>query len=130
MPNFRWPRGPVLLLLLSILLILVPERWEGPVIYIIDDRHALTVLDCIAMIPVLISVTWIQRGIWKRRIYLFNKVTMYPGASVLIVFSMGLGLGMFFAAAFYSFRYWWAIGGIIFMFMLINVVLVSGHSKN
>lgn len=128
MQILRWPRGPVYLLLVAILLILIPVRWEGPVFYKINEQHELSVANALAMIPLLISVAWIQRGLWKRRIYLFNKVTLYPGSGVLIVFAMGLGLGMLLASAFYTFHYWWAIGGIFILSTLVNVVLISGHS--
>ncbi len=126
---FRWPRGPVYLLLFAVFLILIPDPWEGPVLYKIDSEHNLSLIDLISMIPLLISVTWIQRGVWKRRIFLFNKVTLYPGAAVLVVFFMGLGLGMLLASGFSSFRYWWAIGGVLILTTLINVVLVSEHSR-
>jgi hypothetical protein len=118
----------VYLLAFAIALILVPDRWEGPVLYEINTEHKLTIVDLIAMLPLLVSVTWIQRGVWKRRIYLFNKVTVYPGAGVLIVFGMGLGLGMLLASAFFTFRYWWAVGGSLFIIMLVNVTLTSGRS--
>ena len=124
----RWPRGPVYFLLITILLVIVPERWEGPVLYTIDSGHVLSLVDTIAMIPLLVSVIWIQRGLWSRRIYLFNKVTLYPGSAVLIIFFLGIGLGMFLASAFSTFHYWWAVGGTIFIIMLVNVVLISGHS--
>jgi hypothetical protein len=126
---FRWPRSPVYILILAIILILIPDRWEGPVLYQIDNEHNLSLVDLVAMVPLLASVTWIQRGVWKRRIYLFNKVTIYPGAAVLIVFFMGIGLGMLMASGLLSFRYWWAVGGILVLTTLIKVVLVSGHSQ-
>ena len=127
---FRWPRGPVYLFFLAIFIIFIPDPWEGPVLYNIDSEHNLSLADLFAMVPLLISVTWIQRGVWKRRIYLFNKVTIYPGSAVIIVFFMGLGLGMLLASGFSSFRYWWAIGGILIISTLVNVVLISGHSQD
>jgi hypothetical protein len=130
MQILRWPRGPVYFLLLTILIVIVPDKWEGPVLYRIDSSHVLSLLDAIAMIPLLISVVWIQKGIWKRRIYLFNKMTMYPGSAALMIFLMALGLGMFFASAFSGFHYWWAVGGSIFLIALVNVILISGHSPD
>ena len=129
MQIFNWPRGPVYLLIIAVLIIMLPKWLEGPVIYEIDDMHHLTLANAIALVPLMISVTWIQRGIWKRRIYLFNKVTIYTGSAVLVIFSMGLGLGMLLASAFFSFHYWWAVGGFLFLIMLVNVVLISGHSQ-
>jgi hypothetical protein len=129
MQLFNWPRGPVYILIIAILMILIPGWMEGPVIYKIDGQHNLTLVNAMALIPLMISAAWIQKGIWKRRIYLFNKVTVYPGAAVLIIFSMGLGLGMLLANAFREFHYWWAIGGSFFIIMLVDVVLISGHSQ-
>jgi hypothetical protein len=128
MQLFRWPRGPVYFLVITILMVMVPDKWEGPVLYTIDSGHVLSLVDALAMIPLLVSVIWIQRGLWNRRIYLFNKVTLYPGSAVLMIFFMASGLGLFFASAFSGFHYWWAVGGIIFITMLINIVLISGHS--
>jgi hypothetical protein len=126
--GIKWPRGPVYLLVILILLVLVPDRWEGPVVYRISSDHSISILDSIAMVPMFFLLIWIQKGIWKRRIYLFNRVTLYPGAAVLMVFSMGLGLGMLLSSAFFTFRYWWAIGGLVFIIMLMAVILVSGKS--
>lgn len=124
----KWPRGPVYLLILALLLFLIPTHLEGPLLFEINEERDLSVADLLALIPLLASVTWIQRGLWKRRIYLFNRVTLYPGATTLIIFFMGLGLGMVIANAFYNFGYWWAIGGSFFIVFLVVVVLKSGKS--
>ena len=126
MKIFKWPRGPVYILLLAVLIGLVPQQWEGPLIIEDGTGNGLSYLNLVALLPLLIAVTWIQNGLWKRRIYLFNKVTIYPGAASLIIFFMGLGLGLLTASAFREFFYWWAVGGIIFLGTLINVVLISG----
>lgn len=124
----RWPKAPVYLLLISILLFLVPPSLEGPVLIDFPEASDLSVTDLVALIPLMISVIWIQKGLWHRRIYLFNRVTLYPGATTLLVFSMGLGLGMLLAHAFSAFRYWWAIGGATFIIMLAIIVWKSGRS--
>ncbi len=124
----KWPRGPVYLLILALLIFLIPSSLEGPLLFEIEDEQGLSLANLIALIPLLVSVTWIQRGLWKRRIYLFNRVTLYPGATTLIIFFMGLGLGMLIANAFYNFHYWWAIGGSFFIIFLVVVVLKSGKS--
>jgi hypothetical protein len=124
----KWPRGPVYLLILALLLFLIPSGFKGPLLFEIEEEQGLSLVNMIALIPLLVSVTWIQRGLWKRRIYLFNRVTLYPGATTLIIFFMGLGLGMLIANAFYNFRYWWAIGGSFFIIFLVVVVLKSGKS--
>ncbi len=127
---FSWPRGPVYLLLLSIFLFFIPKNLEGPLLIAAGENQGLTFLNTLALIPLLISVYWIQQGLWKRRIYLFNRITIYPGAGSLLVFGMGIGLGMLIASAFNSFNYWWAIGGSLFLLILVIVVLKSSLSDD
>ena len=127
MKAIEWPRGPVFLLSLAILIFAVPAQWEGPFLFKISEGHGLSLLDTIALIPLLISTAWIQKGLWGRRIYLFNKITMYPGSASLLIFFIGLGLGLLIASAFNNFFHWWAIGAITFIFTLIYIVLISGR---
>jgi hypothetical protein len=123
----RWPKGPVYLLVLSLLIFLLPSSLKGPVMFQLSEDNYLNMANMLAFIPLVVSLIWIQRGLWKRRIYLFNRVTMYPGATTLMIFIMGLGLGMLLAHAFSDFSYWWAIGGTIFIIPLVIVVLKSGR---
>ena len=126
MKAIEWPRGPVFLMSLAILIFAVPTQWEGPYLFKIDEGNGLSLLNTIALIPLLISIAWIQKGLWGRRIYLFNKITMYPGSASLLIFFIGLGLGLLIASAFNNFYYWWAIGGITFLLILVYIVLISG----
>ena len=130
MNYLEWPRGPIILLILSVLIFALPEQWEGPFLFRISNGHGLSIVDSFALIPLLISAAWIQKGLWKRRIYLFNKITMYPGSASLIIFFMGLGLGLLIASAFNDFFYWWGVGGVLFMIFLINVVLISDKMRD
>ena len=86
MKAIEWPRGPVFLLSLSILLFAIPVQWEGPFLFNISEGNGLSLLDTLALVPLLISAGWIQKGLWGRRIYLFNKITMYPGSASLLIF--------------------------------------------
>lgn len=130
MKLIEWPRGPIYVLSLSILLFTLPDNIEGPFLMNISEGHGLSLLDSFALIPLLISVGWIQRGLWKRRIYLFNKITIYPGSASLLIFFIGVGLGLLIASAFNNFYYWWAVGGAIFMLLLVYIVLISGKMNN
>jgi len=125
----KWPKGPVFLLILSLLIFMVPSSLKGPVLLKISEEHSLSLINMLALIPMLVALIWIQKGLWKRRIYLFNRVTLYPGATTLMVFIMGLGLGMVLAHAFSGFRYWWAIGGAFFITILVAVILKSGKTN-
>lgn len=122
----EWPRGPVILLCISVLLFALPDAWEGPLLLAVGNGHGLSLIDTIALAPLLFSTFWIQKGLWSRRIYLFNKITLYPGSASLLIFFIGLGLGLLIASAFSTFSYWWAVGGIIFIPLLLYIVLISG----
>lgn len=128
-PFIRWPYGPIYLLLIPILLFMVPKKFEGPVLFTFSDGQSLTLLNTLAIIPLFVALFWIQRGLWKRRIYLFNRITIYPGAGSLIVFLMGLSLGMLIASGFNDFNYWWAVGGLLFIIILIAIMLKSRREE-
>ena len=122
----EWPHGPVILLCVSVVLFTLPDAWEGPLLLAVGNGNGLSLVDTIALLPLLISTFWIQKGLWGRRIYLFNKITMYPGSASLLIFFVGIGLGLLIASAFNTFLYWWAVGGILFVLLLLYIVLISG----
>jgi hypothetical protein len=126
----EWPRGPVIILAIAIFLFALPDRWEGPFLLDISEGHGLSLMDTFALIPLLASAVWIQKGLWSRRIYLFNKITLYPGSASLLIFFIGLGLGLLIASAFNNFYYWWAVGGLIFIIFLGYIVLISGKMNH
>ena len=130
MKTMIWPKGPVIILALAIILFALPDSWEGPQIFSISEGHGLSLLDTIALIPLLISAIWIQKGLWSRRIYLFNKITIYPGSASLLIFFIGLGLGLLIASAFNNFFYWWAVGGFLFIALVGYIVLISGKMNH
>ena len=130
MKTMEWPRGPVVILAIAIILFALPDSWGGPFLLDISEGHGLSLIDTIALIPLLISAVWIQKGLWSRRIYLFNKITLYPGSASLLIFFIGLGLGLLIASAFNNFYYWWAVGGFIFIIFLGNIVLISGKMNH
>jgi len=130
MKIIEWPRGPVVLLIISILLCAVPDKFEGPMLLNSGSGYGLSLIETIALIPLLVSAGWIQKGLWSRRIYLFNKITLYPGSASLLIFFIGLGLGLLIASAFSTFAYWWALGGSIFILLLLYIVLISGKMNH
>ena len=130
MKTMEWPKGPVIILVIAIFLFALPDRWDGPNLLDINDGHGLSLMDLIALLPLLISAIWIQKGLWSRRIYLFNKITIYPGSASLLIFFIGIGLGLLIASAFNNFYYWWAVGGFIFIIFLVYIVLISGKMQH
>jgi hypothetical protein len=115
----------LLLVTVAVLLLATPADLEGPVLFPISPGHALSVLDCIALVPLLAGMTWLYIGLWKRRKHILEVTQSSPGRSILVVFIGGFGLGLLIASAFSSFFWWWAIGAILFAAMLIVAILVG-----
>ena len=120
-----WPYGGLLLVIVAVFLLAAPAELEGPVLLPISPGHALSVLDCIALVPLLAGMTWLYVGLWKRRKHHLEVTQSSPGRSILVVFIGGFGLVLLIASAFSSFFWWWAIGAILFAALLIVAILVG-----
>ena len=120
-----WPYGGLLLVIVAVFLLAAPAELEGPVLLPISPGHALSVLDCSALVPLLAGMTWLYVGLWKRRKHHLEVTQSSPGRSILVVFIGGFGLGLLIASAFSSFFWWWAIGAVLFAAMLIVAIMVG-----
>ncbi len=120
-----WPLGGVGLVAIALALLAAPARLEGPVLVPISPGHALSVLDSVALIPLLTGLAWLYWGIWARRSRLYDSMRTSPGKGGLGVFAAGLGVGLLLASAFSTFWWWWAIGAMLFLAMTIIAVLVA-----
>ena len=120
-----WPVGRLSLVGLAILLFAAPMRFEGSVLVPISPGHALSVLDSIALIPLLAGVFWLYGGLLQRRERLYESMRVSPGVAILVVFLAGLGLGLLFASAFSAFWWWWALGAILFGTVMITAVVAA-----
>jgi hypothetical protein len=123
--SLSWPYGGLLLVIVAVFLLAAPAQLEGPVLFPISPGHALSVLDSIALIPLLAGMTWLYVGLWRRRKYQLEATQSSPGRSILIVFIGGFGLGLLIASAFSSFFWWWAIGAVLFAAMLIVAIMIG-----
>jgi hypothetical protein len=101
-----------------------PMDQEGQVILSISPGHALSVLDTIALIPLLIGTILLQKGIWKRRRQLMEVIRLFPEKSSLFVFAAGLGLGLLLASAFSTFFWWWVVGALLFGIAVVIAVII------
>ena len=119
-----WPLGGVGLVAIAIALLAAPAQLEGPVLIPISPGHALSVLDSVALLPLLTGLAWLYLGIWLRRHRLYETMRTSPGKGTLGVFAAGLGVGLLLASAFSTFWWWWAIGATLFLAMTIIAVLV------
>jgi hypothetical protein len=123
-----WPLGGVGLLAIAIALLAAPPQFEGPVLVPISPGHALSVLDSVALIPLLTGLAWLYWGIWLRRRQLYETMRAAPGKGTLGVFAAGLGVGLLLASAFSTFWWWWAIGATLFLAMTIAAVVVASRA--
>ncbi len=122
-----WPVGSLSLVGLAILLFAAPMRFEGSVLVPISPGHALSVLDSIALIPLLTGVFWLYGGLLQRRKRLYESNRFSPGIGILAVFLAGLGLGLLLASAFSTFWWWWALGAMLFGTVTITAVIAAAR---
>jgi len=61
----------VLLLLAGLLALILPEPYEGPVLYRFDEQHALRALDVLGLVLLALgcAVAWSAGLVWQRRMY-------------------------------------------------------------
>ena len=102
-----------------------PAAIEGPVILPISPGHALSVLDAIAVLPLLAGSFFLYRGLWQRRGLLRAIALRMPGRAGTLVFVGGFGLGLLIASAFSAFFWWWAVGAVLFAAVLLAAVMVA-----
>ena len=117
-----WPLGGVSLVAIAIALLAAPAQFEGPVLLPISPGHALSVLDSVALVPLLAGLAWLYWGVWLRRYRLYDATRTSPGKGGLAVFAAGLGVGLLLASAFSTFWWWWAIGATLFLAMTTAAV--------
>jgi hypothetical protein len=120
-----WPLGGVGLLAIAIALLAAPAQVEGPVLVPISPGHALSVLDSVALVPLLAGLGWLYWGVWVRRYRLYDAVRASPAKGGLGAFAAGLGIGLLLASAFSTFWWWWAIGATLFLAMTIAAVVAA-----
>jgi len=109
----------------GIALLAAPSAIEGPVLVSISPGHALSVLDTVALIPLLAGMSFLYAGLWHRRAPLYRTALERPGVAVTAVFAAGFGLGLLIASAFSAFFWWWAVGALIFGVVLLAVVIAA-----
>jgi hypothetical protein len=82
-----WPSGPVALIAIALVVLALPDRVEGPVLVQISEGHALSVLDTVAVVPLIIGSLWLQAGLWRRRAPLLGAVARAPGRATIALIS-------------------------------------------
>ena len=117
-----WYAFPLILIGLALVLFLVPSDYEGSILLPISEGHALSVLDAIAVVPLVIGAHWILIGLVKRKKLIVTQVKNNPPYFISLFFIGGFGLGLLIASAFSSFFWWFLIGAIVYT--LFNGVLI------
>ncbi|HDQ70699.1 MAG TPA: hypothetical protein ENN19_01230 [Chloroflexi bacterium] len=61
----------VVLLLGGLITLILPDLYEGPLIFQIDDRHSLRALDVLAGFLLILgcAVAWSAGALWQREIH-------------------------------------------------------------
>ena len=107
--QMRWTVGFVVLVVLSLTVLAVPARYEGPILWITTKEHGVTQSDVIGFTPLAIGwLVWLT-GIWRRRDRVAAAIARSPGLATIGAFVAGLGAGLLLATARISF-WWLAIG--------------------
>jgi hypothetical protein len=121
---FARPFGGLSLVALAVMLLAMPASLEGPELVPISPGHALSVLDSIALAPLLLGTALLYGGLWRRRGRLWEFVRLRPVVGGAKLFFAGLGLGLLLASAFSSFFWRWAFGAALFAAMTLAVLIV------
>ena len=122
---YSWPLGGMGLVVSAIALLAAPAQFEGPVLVPISPGHALSALDSVALVPLLMGLAWLYWGVWLRRYRVYDAMHAAPGRGTLRVFAAGLGVGFLIASAFSNFWWWWAVGAMLFLATTISAVIAA-----
>ena len=120
----RWLFGCGSLLVLALTLFAVPATLEGPALVPISPGHALSLLDALALVPLLGAVALLTVGLWRRRQRLSVAIMRSPWSASAVSLAAGAGLGLLLASVF-PFFWWWAIGAALFTMALAAVALAA-----
>jgi hypothetical protein len=125
----KWLLGCGICMAVALVLFMVPGRLEGPVLVAISPGHGLSLVDVLALVPLLGGVILLFFGLWQRRERLNTALSRRPWWARLGAFGAGLGLGLLLASVF-TFFWWWAIGaGLLTATMLTAVLLVAATER-
>ena len=113
------------MMVIALMMLAAPTAVEGPVLLPISPGHALSVLDAIALLPLLAGSFSLYRGLWQRRGPLRDVAVDAPARAGTLVFVGGFGLGLLIASAFSAFFWWWAVGAVLFGTALVLAVVVA-----
>jgi hypothetical protein len=123
----RWLLGCGILFAVALLLFVVPAALEGPVLVPISPGHGLSLVDSVALVPLLAGTALLAGGLWRRRQALDAALTRRPWLARAGAAAAGLGLGLLVASVF-TFFWWWAIGAALLSATLLSAAVVAARS--
>ncbi len=61
----------VLLTITGLFVLILPDSYEGPIIYRLDAQHAIRALDALGLLLVMLgcAISWSAGILWQRRMY-------------------------------------------------------------
>jgi heme exporter protein D len=124
----KWLLGCGTLFALALTLFVVPATLEGPVLVPISQGHGLSLVDVVALVPLLAGTALLADGLWRRRQALDAALTRRPWLGRAAAFVAGLGLGLLVASV-YTFFWWWAIGATLLSATLLAAAVVAARSE-
>jgi hypothetical protein len=124
----RWLLGCGALFALALLLFVVPATLEGPVLVPISPGHGLSLVDVVALVPLLAGTGLLAGGLWQRRQGLDAALRRRPWLARAGALVAGLGLGLLVASVF-AFFWWWAIGAALLSATLLAAAVVAVGSE-
>jgi hypothetical protein len=117
------------LFVLALILFGVPAALEGPVLVPISLGHGLSLVDSVALVPLLAGTGLLLGGLWQRRQRLDAALTRRPWSARAGAFVIGLGLGLLVASVF-AFFWWWAIGAALLTTTLLAAAVVAAGGED
>ena len=124
----KWLLGCGILFALALTLFVVPATLEGPVLVPISQGHGLSLVDVVALVPLLAGTALLAGGLWRRRQALDAALGRRPWLARSGAFVAGLGLGLLVASV-YAFFWWWAIGATLLSAALLAAAVVAARSE-
>jgi hypothetical protein len=125
----KWLLGCGILFALALILFVIPAGLEGPVLVPISPGHGLSLVDVVALVPLLAGTGLLLGGLWQRRQRLDVALTRRPWSARVGAFVAGFGLGLLVASVF-TFFWWWAIGAALLTATLLAAALVAAGSED
>jgi hypothetical protein len=123
----RWLVACGILFGLALILFVVPASAEGPVLVSVGTGHGLSLVDLVALVPLLAGTGLLAGGLWRRRRGLDAALSRRPWLARAGAVVAGLGLGLLVASVF-AFFWWWAIGAALLTTTVLTAAFVAARA--